>query len=163
MTTDLNLTCMISLVRDAIAFLHETGGISVKAGMNAYLDSVRQELTLLNSPMSLTVCVIGGVQTESFQKGMGEIARQQGGIFLSDAMIKSAAKPEAAGEFLVSAAGRRVKYAYGPDYIAAAIGELFYYIPSFSGWFARKLPTISGEFYQKIRTGITERRRELSE
>ena len=137
---------------------------AVKSAMEAYLSSLHQELILLNSPATITSCIIGGVQTEFFHKGIGKIAKQQGAeITFPEFAINSAATPEAAGKFLVDAGARRVRYAYGPDYVAASSGEVLYYFPRVAGYVASSLPIISQELYRKVRTALVEARRRLSD
>ncbi|KAJ3047074.1 hypothetical protein HK097_000257 [Rhizophlyctis rosea] len=181
---DLNLTSMIHLVRDALPFLEETGGMlvysasastqlplpglslyrAVKSAMEAYLSSLHQELTLLSSPLTLTSCIIGGVQTESFHRGIGSIAKSQNALIkFPEFAIKSAASPVSAGKFLVDSGAKRVRYAYGPDYVAASSGEVLHYLPSVAGWVARSLPIISQEVYRKVREALGEARRRLSD
>ncbi|KAJ3288625.1 hypothetical protein HK104_008063, partial [Borealophlyctis nickersoniae] len=153
---DVNLVCMMGLVRDAMPYLHASGGVltysssanvmapiptlavyrAMKAGMTAYLESVREELTLLHSPMHITVAVIGSVATENYLKGVGKQARDADVDFrLAEWVTSNPSTPEAAGEFLADAAARRKVVAYGPSKMEVGSGRFAAaFLPGLLAW-----------------------------
>lgn len=157
---DTNITATIQLVRDFIPFLLESSGSIVftassgatlrlpflsmysllKQGMIAFLESLRQELKLLdNSPgIAITICYLNAVGTETFYRQVGKDQPIQ-----IEAPPEQISPPKDAALFLIQSAAARKEDAYGPLPGLWAAKVLAQLIPRTADSLTRRIPSVS--------------------